>query len=328
MANRSNNMPQSQYQRRGKGKRSQARSNYNPYRRNPYYEFTSRFNANDTLDPFFTYVRPTYPPLRETQSNGRPLPVLHSTLDAYAASEDPSYIPMSQELLRADMFAMGANEDTLEKYMADHNKVVQDLLDRCGGHLPSRGRKPRPGVDEVMVYNIPNSDLAIRIWEGGMRDLGQYCLDLVSRARRGEVVNTPKAWKFTFVPLPGTFMPGGQLLPWETNFGIRELCALRLVSPAYDEDDWLEDTVTKGAHRASATASFRNWHVHLLSLVSAVLDTSSAVSHVNSPPSMYTTSDVDIGTADRLIFRHFFYLHKKQGILKGNYNGGFGVMER
>lgn len=232
----------SQYQRRGKGKRSQARSNYNPYRRNPYYEFTSRFNANDTLDPFFTYVRPTYPPLRETQSNGRPLPVLHSTLDAYAASEDPSYIPMSQELLRADMFAMGANEDTLEKYMADHNKVVQDLLDRCGGHLPSRGvrsvihviicatadwsirqRKPRPGVDEVMVYNIPNSDLAIRIWEGGMRDLGQYCLDLVSRARRGEVVNTPKAWKFTFVPLPGTFMPGGQLLPWETNFGIREV---------------------------------------------------------------------------------------------------------
>lgn len=115
------------------------RHSYDPYRCNPYHEFARGFNANDTLDPFYTHITPNYPPLGDTRSDGRPLPVLHSAFDAYAASQHPSYVHMSQERLRADMFATGANADTLELYMAAHNKLFQDMLELCGGKLANCG---------------------------------------------------------------------------------------------------------------------------------------------------------------------------------------------
>lgn len=62
--------------------------------------------------------------------------MLHSVIDEWIASVDPSHVPQSQELLRAFLFETGATEDTLEEAMAAHN---QDMIDACGGRLQISG---------------------------------------------------------------------------------------------------------------------------------------------------------------------------------------------
>lgn len=71
-----------------------------------------------------------------------------------------------------------------------------------------------------MYYDIPDSGLTIRIWDGGMNHLGHYCLDFFDPRGNGKAVNTPRAWKITYVPTPGNPMPGGQVVPWERAFGV------------------------------------------------------------------------------------------------------------
>lgn len=65
--------------------------------------------------------------------------VLHSVFDEYASSIDPNHVPLSQELLRALLFAQGATEDTLLEAMETNNRKWRDMLDRSGGQLHSIG---------------------------------------------------------------------------------------------------------------------------------------------------------------------------------------------
>lgn len=62
--------------------------------------------------------------------------MLHSVVDEWATSVDPSHVPESQELLMDFLFETGATEDTLEEVMAAHN---QEMIDRCGGRLQISG---------------------------------------------------------------------------------------------------------------------------------------------------------------------------------------------
>lgn len=71
-----------------------------------------------------------------------------------------------------------------------------------------------------MFYDIPDSRLLVRIWDGDMDDLGHYCLDFFDPRGHGKAVNTPAAWKIDSVKTPGSFNLGGQITPWERAFGI------------------------------------------------------------------------------------------------------------
>ncbi len=79
--------------------------------------------------------------------------------------------------------------------------------------------KPKP--DEA-VYSLPiaNTDLAIRIWEGGMRENNQYCLDFFDTRRR-TAVNLPPNYSLwpSVSNMPGAFTMGGPMPSWEKALG-------------------------------------------------------------------------------------------------------------
>lgn len=72
-----------------------------------------------------------------------------------------------------------------------------------------------------MYYDIPNSPLVIRIWSGGVDAYGQYCLDFF-HLRKNVAVNTPDNYKMVYVPFPGVYTFGGELVSWEAAWGVRK----------------------------------------------------------------------------------------------------------
>ena len=74
----------------------------------------------------------------------------------------------------------------------------------------------------MFTVPIPNTDLVIRMWDGGMEHYGQYCLDFYD-TRRDTAVNLPQ--DFSLWPaganMPGSFMMmmQGPLPSWETAIG-------------------------------------------------------------------------------------------------------------
>ncbi len=69
--------------------------------------------------------------------------------------------------------------------------------------------KPKSGDQHVYNIRIPNSDLAIRMWEGGMGPYGQFCLDFYDVERKVSV-NLPQGHSLhpATVPAPGGFGQG------------------------------------------------------------------------------------------------------------------------
>ncbi|KIY51938.1 hypothetical protein FISHEDRAFT_56394 [Fistulina hepatica ATCC 64428] len=153
-------------------------------------------------------------------------PVLLSRFDEYMCHAYPNHRPMDEDTLKKLLFAMGATEDTLPKYLTIHNQQWDDIFARMpGGRLPTIGaladwlsmHQEKPQIQEqgTLYFKIPNSALAIRIWSGGMEQYGQYCLDFFHVAD-GIPVNTPDGYKISHVPHPGVFTFGGALVSWET----------------------------------------------------------------------------------------------------------------
>lgn len=79
--------------------------------------------------------------------------------------------------------------------------------------------KPQPG-DKTFFVHIPNSDYAIRMWDGGMEPYCQFCLDFYD-TRRDVPVNLPKG--FTLWPAPsnplGMYTMSGPLVSWDVAIG-------------------------------------------------------------------------------------------------------------
>ncbi|KAH7910677.1 hypothetical protein BJ138DRAFT_1152371 [Hygrophoropsis aurantiaca] len=69
------------------------------------------------------------------------------------------------------------------------------------------GRKPKPG-DTFTVFQIPGSQHAIRIWDGGMDSCGLFFLDYYD-VEKGVPVNTPHGYEIYPVEIPGVLtLPG------------------------------------------------------------------------------------------------------------------------
>ncbi|KAI0710351.1 hypothetical protein C8T65DRAFT_777908, partial [Cerioporus squamosus] len=102
--------------------------------------------------------------------------------------------------------------------------------------------KPQPGDPNVYHVHIPDSALAIRMWEGGMGPYGQFCLDFYDVERKASV-NLPRGYSlhpaavpsvatgpgypppgFPMALNPPTFAPmAGPLRSWERNMGMRTI---------------------------------------------------------------------------------------------------------
>ncbi|KAI6015126.1 hypothetical protein F5J12DRAFT_816085 [Pisolithus orientalis] len=79
---------------------------------------------------------------------------------------------------------------------------------------PPPGAKPLPNDKNIQHYPIPNSPLVIRIWDGGMEQYGQYCLDFFDPVN-DIAVNGPDDYKIWHNPYPGQLTYGEQLVSWE-----------------------------------------------------------------------------------------------------------------
>ncbi len=68
----------------------------------------------------------------------------------------------------------------------------------------------KPDINDSNVHTvILNEELVIRIWDGGMEEFGQFCLDFVDRKTRTPV-NLPPGYAICSgrANMPGVFMPG------------------------------------------------------------------------------------------------------------------------
>ncbi len=68
----------------------------------------------------------------------------------------------------------------------------------------------KPDINDSNIHTVVlNDDLVIRIWDGGMEEFGQFCLDFVHRKTRTPV-NLPPGYAICSgrANMPGVFMSG------------------------------------------------------------------------------------------------------------------------
>jgi len=119
--------------------------------------------------------------------------ILRRASDEYFKHEYPelNHHPLSQQCFRGFLFANGATEDTLEEFMNEENAAFERLRDTLSDRrIILIGRKLIPGVADVLYYPIPNTELALRVYSGGMETSKEFCFDFFDRALRGRV-HTP-----------------------------------------------------------------------------------------------------------------------------------------
>ncbi|KAI6008746.1 hypothetical protein F5J12DRAFT_825301 [Pisolithus orientalis] len=102
------------------------------------------------------------------------------------------------------------------------------LRSRCERVPPKSNPAPPQSIQH---YPFPNSPLVIRIWDGGMAQYGQYCLDFFDLVN-DIAVNAPDDYKIWHIPYPGQLTYGEQLVSWEAAMHARR-------STSVQEGSWL-----------------------------------------------------------------------------------------
>jgi len=126
--------------------------------------------------------------------------------------------PPSQDFIRRFLYAKGATEETLEEVMNRENAEFERILDTLPGRkFKTTGRKPLPGDASVHYFPIPNSNLALRVWSGGLEEAKQMFFDFFDCTLR-VAVNTPEGFDVYNVDNPGGLAPYGRLLSWERAY--------------------------------------------------------------------------------------------------------------
>ncbi|KAL4071333.1 hypothetical protein V8B97DRAFT_2007299 [Scleroderma yunnanense] len=104
----------------------------------------------------------------QQQHGARPVH-LRCSYDEHMSRYYPDHQPTPQEHIKAALYAAGATDDTLLEHLEILNKKWDEVLVQVSnGRLPLLGEKPRLDDNDVLYCRIPNSNLAIRVWAGGM----------------------------------------------------------------------------------------------------------------------------------------------------------------
>ncbi|KAH9911836.1 uncharacterized protein B0H18DRAFT_1088856 [Fomitopsis serialis] len=129
--------------------------------------------------------------------------------DEYLMELVPGYKPKADEEFKEFLRGLGgdkATDDNMHEYIEGFNAAA----------------KPQPDDRNVYIVSIPNSDLVIRIWDGGMSGYRAFCLDFFDTRRRTPV-NLPPGFSLwpSVANAPSVFTMGGRLSSWENAFGKR-----------------------------------------------------------------------------------------------------------
>ncbi|KAI0760727.1 hypothetical protein C8Q74DRAFT_250929 [Fomes fomentarius] len=134
----------------------------------------------------------------------------------------PGYKPTSDAEVRATLRRDGYKGEQIQLMIDYMNSRAEEMHQRGGFHVI--GVKPDINDNDIHTV-ILNDEFVIRIWDGGMEEFGQFCLDFVDRKTRTPV-NLPPGYGIgsARANMPGVFMPGaftsrGQLPSMEQCYG-------------------------------------------------------------------------------------------------------------
>ncbi len=177
-----------------------------------------------------------------TSSTTQQRPQTYCRAGEYLIEQLPQWKPLSEEELQIQMRLLGATDQTMQERIDNFNKCVDDFIKGFGGRpavrsigvsdypvprswsclMKLRLLQARPTErTEFSSIPIPNSDLVIRFWDGGMSQYRQFCLDFYD-VRRGTHVPLPAGWELwpAVHNVPGTFTMSGPLMSWEQAMGV------------------------------------------------------------------------------------------------------------
>ncbi|EIW75162.1 hypothetical protein CONPUDRAFT_169573 [Coniophora puteana RWD-64-598 SS2] len=146
--------------------------------------------------------------------------------DTFGDGPEYEQFYVSDEHLNGLFRDLGIPESEFAKYRRDYDARMEKQLDMNGGKIDCQGRKPRPDedptIEHVHVVHIPGNDsLVIRLWDGGLEDDGEFCLDIYDMSTKISINSSELGFSFNVAPKPGTLsvLCGGRLRSWEDNAG-------------------------------------------------------------------------------------------------------------
>ncbi|EIM87170.1 uncharacterized protein STEHIDRAFT_168002 [Stereum hirsutum FP-91666 SS1] len=162
------------------------------------------------------------------------------------------YIPDSAFASDAELDRINRVSGIPEDQLAAARKHYHEQCDimfptqtiRTMGFKPSKGER-------VRLFEIPDSDLSIRLWDGGLEAQGQYFLDFIN-TQSGLAQNSPHDWVlYSQYPDNGPFyndrlksweeawgFSKEKILPGEEKFSIGQGAWCGLERPGVDEVFW------------------------------------------------------------------------------------------
>jgi len=148
----------------------------------------------------------------------------HCALNDYVMREFPGsqWKPTDEHLLTEELRALGATDDTLGGILDALNRQWERVFSAApGGTLLKLGFKPEPDDPDVTYLLIPGSHLVLRVWDGGLEQLGRYCFDIFDIDARVSV-NTPRNWALLTSDYPGG-QQWSRLKSWEEECGMKDV---------------------------------------------------------------------------------------------------------
>ncbi|TBU28954.1 hypothetical protein BD311DRAFT_757514 [Dichomitus squalens] len=168
----------------------------------------------DSATPPESHILATEPLREGPQPQTRP-PTFYKGDEYMVQQGYPGFKPMTEAGLHASikMAFPEATDENLHTYIDAINKRVEEMI--AGPGIRTMGMKPQSD-DKTFFVRIPDSDYAIRMWDGGMDYYRQFCLDFYDTRRRIPV-NLPQG--FALWPSPsnvqGMYTMSGPLVSWE-----------------------------------------------------------------------------------------------------------------
>ncbi|KAI0824557.1 hypothetical protein BC628DRAFT_1322517, partial [Trametes gibbosa] len=138
--------------------------------------------------------------------------------DEYLMAVAPGYKPVDKASLDILLSTIGATEATRDSCLAEFNCITEDITQTGGARVI--GVKLKSGDLNFYSVRIPNSELAVRMWEGGMGTYGHFWLNFCHIARKASV-NLPAEHSLhhaTVLPAIPTL-----LRSWERSMGMRSI---------------------------------------------------------------------------------------------------------
>ncbi|TFY67195.1 hypothetical protein EVG20_g4026 [Dentipellis fragilis] len=156
-------------------------------------------------------------------ANWRPRNALEALLAPMLGSGPDGVHIFTDDQLDAHLGVTGKPADVRARARQRVDEAANAAIEEANGVLSIWGFKPGAN-DKVHVIPIPNSELFVRLWDGGLADDGLFLLDFAERGPDGTLKATNSRGRFKLYPQSRPGIPNwpGPLISLEEAFGYKE----------------------------------------------------------------------------------------------------------